>query len=268
MSEDSGSQARARFVRPVFLPGVELVSVAYRDRVFPTHMHPEYVVGTVTSGAEELQVGGTKHVVGIGDVLRLHPGEPHANRCAGGATLRYRVFYLPRDSIASYLNGERGLSFAGPVTRDADLARVLAAAHEALCVSDAGQLEQESAMLALVSTLAQGDHETAAPAMAGTAVECARDYIDVHFAEPFSLATLAGIARLSVFHLAHSFRKATGFSPLAYRNQCRVSEARRRLLAGESIAAVALDVGFADQSHLTRQFQRIFGVSPGRYVQQ
>ncbi|WP_414882953.1 helix-turn-helix domain-containing protein [Sphingomonas sp. Leaf208] len=42
--------------------------------------------------------------------------------------------------------------------------------------------------------------------------------------------------------------------------------ARRLLLAGQPIAEVALDVGYADQSHLTRQFQRIVGVSPARYA--
>jgi AraC-like DNA-binding protein len=268
MSIDGDDRDRARFVRPRFLPGVELVSVAYRDRVFPTHMHPEYVVGTVVSGAEELRVGGAEHVVGAGDVLRLHPGEPHANRCLGGETLRYRVFYLPGESIAPYLDGETDLSFAGPVVRAPALARLLATTHETLCHDGTGELEQESAMLGLIEALAADRNVAAAPAATGAAVERARDYIDAHFADGFGLATLAEVADLSVFHLAHSFRKATGFSPLAYRNQLRVSEARRMLLAGERIADVAAAVGFADQSHLTRHFQRIFGVSPGRYAQQ
>jgi len=266
MSADA--RDRARFVRPRFLRGVELVSVVYRDRVFPTHMHPEYVVGTVLAGAEALRVGGANHVVGAGDVLRLHPGEPHANRCLGAETLRYRVFYLPGENIAPYLDNAHSLSFAGPVTRDAGLARLLAATHEALCQDDIGQLEQESALLTLVGALAGDPRDDGEPVMSSAAVARARDYIDAHFADAFSLATLADVARLSVFHLAHSFRKGTGFSPLAYRNQCRVSEARRLLLAGAPIAGVAADVGFADQSHLTRQFQRIFGVSPGRYAQQ
>jgi AraC-like DNA-binding protein len=268
MTLDSSDKDHARFVRPRFLPGVELVSVAYRDRAFPTHMHPEYVVGTVVAGTEELLVAGAGHVLGTGDVLRLHPGEPHANRSLGAETLRYRVFYLPVESIAPYRDERAALSFAGPVARDARLAQLLASTHERLCHDDAGSLEQESAMLALVEAIAAAPGEPAGPASPGAAIERVRDYVDAHFAEAFSLATLAGVADLSVFHLAHSFRKGLGFSPLAYRNQCRVNEARRLLLAGEPIAEVAVAVGFADQSHLTRQFQRIFGVSPGRYAQQ
>jgi AraC-like DNA-binding protein len=48
--------------------------------------------------------------------------------------------------------------------------------------------------------------------------------------------------------------------------QFRVRLARRYLLQGRTIAETALLTGFADQSHLTRAFQRQFGVAPGRYL--
>jgi len=41
-----------------------------------------------------------------------------------------------------------------------------------------------------------------------------------------------------------------------------------RLLDGQPIAQVAVELGYADQSHLTRHFQRIVGASPRRYTQQ
>jgi AraC-like DNA-binding protein len=273
MSADTIVKDRVAFARPRHLPGVELVSVAYRHRTFPTHLHPEYVVGTVEAGAEELCVGGVAHIVERGDVLRLHPGEPHANRCVGDATLRYRVFYLSGESIAPYLDDGRPLAFASPVARDARLAAQLAATHALLREDDGGPLEQQSALLALIGALARDGAEApaaSAPAASApaAAIERARDYIDGHFADGFSLAALASVAGLSVFHLAHSFRAAVGFSPLAYRNQRRVIAARRLLRDGGQIADVAAAVGYADQSHLTRQFQRIVGASPGRYAQQ
>ncbi|CAN5505282.1 AraC family transcriptional regulator [soil metagenome] len=268
MNADTIEKDHVAFARPRHLPGVELVSVAYRHRTFPTHLHPEYVVGTVEAGAEELCVGGVAHIVERGDVLRLHPDEPHANRCIGEATLRYRVFYLPGESIAPYLADGRPLAFASPVARDARLAARVAATHALLREDDSGPLEQQSALLALVGALARDGAKAPAAGAPAAAIERTRAYIDGHFADGFSLATLATVAGLSVFHLAHSFRAAVGFSPLAYRNQRRVIEARRLLREGGQIADVAAAVGYADQSHLTRQFQRIVGASPGRYAQQ
>jgi AraC-like DNA-binding protein len=46
----------------------------------------------------------------------------------------------------------------------------------------------------------------------------------------------------------------------------RLDRARRRLIAGASLAEAAVASGFADQSHMTRQFKRAYGVSPGRWL--
>ena len=267
MNED-----RARFTRPAHLPGVELVSVQYRDRAFPTHVHAEYVVGTVISGAEALIVGRTEHVVAKGDVLRLHPEEAHSNHSLGPDLLRYLVFYLPAQALLPYLDDEAAtpsLSFASPQLSDAALSSLMVETHRAMSDTAAGQLEQESAMMALVDALsaASGAAPQARPD-GGSAVRIARDWIETHFDQGFGLDDVAQAAGLSAFRLAHLFQDAVGLSPIAYRNQRRVTEARRLLLAGASIADAALQVGFADQSHLTRHFQRIVGTSPRRYLQQ
>jgi AraC-like DNA-binding protein len=259
---------RAQFWRPRFLPGVELVSVAYRDRSFPEHSHAEYVIGAVSEGAEALKVEGVAHRVSAGAVLRLHPEQTHANATIGPGTLRYNVLYLPAVAIAPYGNHEAPLSFATPVTNDPALYQAVQQAH-ALLATDAGRLEQESALAAIVRTFGAGEgHPVRATATVAAAIVLAQDYIDCHYAEGFGLETLSALTGLSVFHLVRSFKKAIGLSPLAYRNQKRVFAARAMLLDGAPIAHVAVSVGYADQSHLTRQFQRIVGVPPGRYAQQ
>lgn len=263
--EERSDRDAVRFVRARHLPGVELVSVAYRDRAFPVHSHAEYVVGTVLGGAERLSVRGVDHIVAKGDVLRLHPGEPHANRCLGDEVLRYKVLYLPEAAIAAYLEGP--LRFDGPAVSDAALSAVVAEAHGVLASDAAGRLEQESAMLVLAGALAGGG-DAEPREEGGAAIRRARDWIDVHCTEAFGLGDAAAVAELSLFRFAHLFKQAVGLSPIAYRNQQRVHAARKLLLAGKPIAEAALEVGFADQSHLTRQFQRIVGVSPGKYVQQ
>ncbi|MBN2751418.1 MAG: AraC family transcriptional regulator, partial [Rhodospirillaceae bacterium] len=57
----------------------------------------------------------------------------------------------------------------------------------------------------------------------------------------------------------------TALPPTAWQGLQRVRRAGALLFQGEDIAAVAVDAGFYDQSHMTRQFLRLFGMTPGEY---
>lgn len=266
MSEDV-----ARFVRPSHLAGVELVAASYAGRAFPMHTHEDYVVGTVIGGAERLTLRTGEHIVGTGDVLQLHPHEAHANASVGPDPLRYLVFYLSPAAIRSQLadsGGSGELAFCSALCRDAHVASTLRHAHRTLSANDCGRLEQESALISVIQALASGKGTRGVVAHGGPGVGLARSWIDAHFRESFGLGDVAAAAGVSPYHLCRIFGDAVGLTPIAYRNQRRVDAARRALLEGRPIAEVALQVGFADQSHLTRQFQRIVGTSPARYVQQ
>jgi AraC-like DNA-binding protein len=97
-------------------------------------------------------------------------------------------------------------------------------------------------------------------------VNFARDYLEAHYSENIALETLATVAGVSPFHLSRLFRAQTGLPPHAYLVHVRVRQAKRLLAQGESISQAALVTGFTDQSHLTRWFKRIMGVTPGQYA--
>ncbi|HEV8645206.1 MAG TPA: AraC family transcriptional regulator [Burkholderiales bacterium] len=97
------------------------------------------------------------------------------------------------------------------------------------------------------------------------AVTQAVDFIHDNYPTDLSLSDIAAAAHLSPFHLSRIFKKATGVTPHQYLLQVRVNSARSLLTAGagdRSLAEVATAVGFADQSHLTRHFKRMLGVTP------
>jgi AraC-like DNA-binding protein len=258
----------ARFYRPRFLPEVELVSVAYNGRRFPEHSHEEYVIGAVTTGAEMLAVGRNQHIADVGTVLRLNPAEAHANTTIGMETLRYSVLYVPKIVVASFLDSGAALpKFYSPVSKQVDLFRQVRAVHAVLACEVSGKLEQESALSLLVQALQphplSGEFE---PAPSHAAADNMRQFIEEHYAGAFGLHDLGKLTGLSTFHLVRTFKKRIGLSPLAYRDQLRMAEARRLLLARQPISQISLTLGYADQSHFTRQFQRVVGTSPQRYA--
>ena len=91
-----------------------------------------------------------------------------------------------------------------------------------------------------------------------------KDHIQEHLGDDHSLVELAATLGLSPSYFSRQFKQSTSLSPHQYLIQCRVERAKSLLVEGRMvIAEIARQVGFADQSHLTRHFQRAFGVSPG-----
>ncbi len=96
------------------------------------------------------------------------------------------------------------------------------------------------------------------------AVEYIQDQLDTDL-------TVSGIAqavRMSPDHFTRVFKESTGQSPYQYVVDARVKKARELLTTGNfTISEVARQVGFADQSHLTRHFKRVFGLPPKRLLE-
>ena len=96
-------------------------------------------------------------------------------------------------------------------------------------------------------------------------VERARELVE-HGGVGSGLAQVAAEVGVHPVHLAATFRRFYGCSIGEYSRRRRLEHARR-LLADRSLnlAQVAVEAGFADQSHLTRAFRRHAGVTPARY---
>jgi AraC family transcriptional regulator len=94
----------------------------------------------------------------------------------------------------------------------------------------------------------------------------ARDFLHLRFSTGLRLGELAREVGVQPAHLARVFRAKYGVSVGAYVRRLRVEDAKRQLADSElPIAQVAFALGFADQSHFTRAFARVTGVTPGRY---
>jgi AraC-like DNA-binding protein len=85
-----------------------------------------------------------------------------------------------------------------------------------------------------------------------------------HCEEALSLRTLAETVESSVFHLCRVFRRHTGQTIHGYRTRLRLRTGLVLLERTDTpLAQLALDVGFAHQSHFTEAFRREYGLPPG-----
>jgi len=90
-------------------------------------------------------------------------------------------------------------------------------------------------------------------------------YLQERYAENVRVGTLAELADLSVAQLERHFRKVFQLTPQQLQTKLRIEEAMRRLHGDESVAAIGLACGFADQSAFARQFKATVGMTPRDY---
>jgi AraC-like DNA-binding protein len=98
------------------------------------------------------------------------------------------------------------------------------------------------------------------------AAEVMRAHIDSNYSEPLGLAEFGKLVDASPYAALRLFRAVMGESPREYQTRSRISKAKDQLRRGLAIGEVAADTGFCDQTHLTRHFRRIVGLTPGRYL--
>jgi AraC family transcriptional regulator len=93
------------------------------------------------------------------------------------------------------------------------------------------------------------------------------EYVEDHLDASPTVEQMAAIARLSPYHFARQFKRATGLPPHQYVIMRRVERARQLLQGGGDIplAQIAARAGFWDQSQFSHHFKRLVGVTPGQF---
>lgn len=254
------------------LDGLELAYAHYLNHKFPLHFHEEYIIGIIVQGVEEINCGGKIFVAPKGSLILINPGEAHSNYSIDRQGFAYRTFYpsakLLRQLCFDITEREASPIFKNPVLERSDLFRSLLNLHIKL-EQTISILEQESEFISIMAQLIAKHTLEKFKVLSDVAerrfIKTAREYLEAHYMDNFSLRHLASASNISPFHLLRTFHAETGLTPFEYQTQLRVSRAKRLLRKGWSIAGAAAEIGFVDQSHLTKHFKRIVGITPGKY---
>jgi AraC family transcriptional regulator len=91
--------------------------------------------------------------------------------------------------------------------------------------------------------------------------------IEASISSPPAVEELAAIAGVHPTHLLRTFRRYQGTTIANFVRRRRIERARTEVAQRKRpLSSIALDAGFADQSHFTRVFKQAFGETPGQYA--
>lgn len=253
-------------------PGITLLRARLREFVYRPHAHEEYAIGVVVEGVQRLLHGGAEHLAPRGTIYTLNPGEVHAGEALYRSTgYGYRLVYLDSAVVGDILveycgDAENRRWFPSSFVNDPELSVRLARALQ-LQEHPGERLAADIALTEVVGELFVR-HARAGFGQAGRdeqVVTRVREYLDAHARENPGLEELARSAGMSRYQLLRLFKRTAGCTPHVYLVQKRLSLARRAIEEGQPLVDVAAGAGFADQSHLTRQFHAAYGLTPGQY---
>jgi AraC-like DNA-binding protein len=91
-------------------------------------------------------------------------------------------------------------------------------------------------------------------------------YLEENYTSSVPMSAMARLAGISSTHFNRQFTFLFGMSPTRFVHSLRVEKARQLLIhTDESVGGIALETGYHDQSHFTRHFRRLTGITPGQF---
>ncbi|MFC0542479.1 helix-turn-helix transcriptional regulator [Kutzneria chonburiensis] len=247
------------------VPGItEVFHAHFTQHAYPLHTHTVWTLLILDDGLLRFDLDRHDHDTLRSQVLLLPPHVPHDGRTAAPQGFRKRVVYLTEDALDATLIGP---ATDRPNLSDPLLWDRISRLHGVLALTGES-FEAQSRLALIVDRLSTQFHRPAvdvAPPRRGVADDL-HDLLDARLTSGLTLDEAAGLLHTHPAHLVRAFTRRFAIPPHLYLTGRRVEMARQLLLSGMPAGTVASEVGFYDQSHLTRHFKRMLGVSPSRYA--
>lgn len=229
----------------------------------PSHSHEFAHFCLVLSGAYNERIGSRQYTRRPATLVFYPPDVSHAESHSTSG----RHFLVEIGSIGLDRVRECGAKLNEPVT----LAAILPTSLGSRMYSEFKRRDAYSALAleSLTTELLIESSRATRSAEDRTApiwLSQAKEYLNANYLSPPSLNELARAAEVHPTHLARTFRKFENCTAGEYVRHVRLEQAQRRLIETSiSLAEIAIETGFSDQSHFTRVFKRATGLTPAEF---
>ncbi|MGL4609158.1 MAG: helix-turn-helix transcriptional regulator [Trueperaceae bacterium] len=246
------------------LEHLELLHVSTHEG-YTNHFHENYGFCWLTHGEVKTHHKGSSFLSVPQSLTVTNPDEVHRGDLQTEMA-QYYSFY-PCEQTLHELGYKKPVYFRESIITDTTTLRHLC---NFVCSIEQSSLELQTYYLVLIGHVfhryAEEPRASFTLKKEMSAVLKARDYLHAHRYEDIKLEELATLTQLSRAYFIRAFKKTFGMPPHAYLIHLRINEAKKRLVVGETVADVAIQLGFADQSHFSRTFKGTTGISPAYYA--
>ncbi|MES0038465.1 helix-turn-helix domain-containing protein [Mesorhizobium sp. M0046] len=230
------------------------------------------MIALITFGCERIRIGRQSVLAPAGAIAVVNPEDWHDGERGADEGWAYRTFYpsVPlMTALARELGRDGAPAFSRATIQDSGLAAALAAAHQGSTSPDT--MTAETSLLVALRRLIvrhgdwNGRPEELESSSSRRRFSLYGDLVESELGSQLDLKRLAGAAGVTRFQVIRDFNKAIGLTPAAYIRDRRLRRASALIERGFGLADAAIAAGFADQSHLSRTFRAMRGMTPGMF---
>ena len=228
------------------------------------HAHRQATLTVLVDGSFEESYAYRRDMECVAPAIHVRPpGEPHLDRL--GTIGAHNLVLELDDTRFEDVSRHSALFDQVQEVRSAELHEISKRLQRELKIDDAASaLALEGLTMEMLATASRQEHRGLD--RPSTWLLRVRDRLHDDFQHGLGLDELAREADVHPVHLARAFRAAFGASPGEYQRRLRLEWAAHQLTSTKrSIADIAIDAGFSDQSHLTRIFKAAYGQPPGAW---
>ncbi|HCR1839266.1 AraC family transcriptional regulator [Enterobacter kobei] len=223
--------------------GIELRSTWQSMQAYKRHCHPQLSIGAIVEGQTCCVCHDREYILYPGDLIVIPAYAPHSCNPIAGQARSYHMLYIDTDR-----------PLALQVIRNATFFKHFLDIVETMSPASVDRL------------LSALPHRADNPDALRSTSQHIQQALLADLAAPPSLDELAQRFSLRKETLIRTFRQDTGLTPGSFLNISRVEYAKARLRAGDDIADVSYQSGFADQSHFHKTFVRYSAATPRQYA--
>lgn len=232
-----------------------------------SHLHNEYSFGFVEFGTSSLSVGEQIYQIKAGDIVMIAPDMSHLCVPDDIDNWSFTMLYADRDYVEQWILEEEN----GYLPLFSSLTGERAAAYrhifdifktkEPKSKIEAGEM---AIFLALVKAFIRHDEAKSSEEVFLKVGQ----YLSNHFLEEMTLAQLEIEFQLNQYTLIRKFKRHFNATPKAYVLQLKLNYSKHLLGIGGELSKIAVDSGFYDQAHFTREFKKAYGMTPKVFLNQ
>jgi len=249
---------------------LDLLEASFTNKTFAPHFHDEYSIALITSGTHHFTCNKDDFNAKPGDIRLINPHDIHVCK---SKTWGYITFTPDNNFVEAFSESCQkelhNITFANPVINNRKLSQLFLNLNSATKEwQDELMAENilEELVVNLISSYSNCAIRTKEISYSRAKLAQSIEFMRANFDESLTLESLASISGLSKYHFLRKFKEEFNMTPHAYLLQIRIQNAKNMLKQNRALSDIAFSCGFSDQSHFTRVFNKIYGMSPKKLV--